>query len=242
MAKGRLLNRVIILSRKINAISEGAENLYYRLLVISDDYGRFHADPEIIKGQIYTLRKIKISTIKQRLQELDDIKLIKIYNSNGEKYLEIVNFEKNQYFRKDIKRKSDFPSFQQRSRNEKLQVVTDCNVEPARQYINRNNNSNKNKNKDIRHKVINYLNEKAGKSFGLDSKDAIKYINGRVEKNKATFEKFKHVIDIKAGQWLDDDEYNKYLRPSTLFRESNFENYLNEKKTQQKKKSIFSRE
>jgi len=76
----------------------------------------------------------------------------------------------------------------------------------------------------------------------LDSKDAIKYINGRVEKNKATFEKFKHVIDIKAGQWLDDDEYNKYLRPSTLFRESNFENYLNEKKTQQKKKSIFSRE
>jgi len=45
MAKGRLLNRVIILSRKINAISEGAENLYYRLLVISDDYGRFHADP-----------------------------------------------------------------------------------------------------------------------------------------------------------------------------------------------------
>ena len=28
---------------------------------------------------------------------------------------------------------------------------------------------------------------------------------------------------------MNDDEYNKYLRPSTLFRESNFENYLNEK-------------
>jgi len=46
--------------------------------------------------------------------------------------------------------------------------------------IKNNIKNNINKNKNLRHKVIKYLNEKAGKSFGLDSKDAIQYINGRV--------------------------------------------------------------
>ena len=83
MASGRLLNKKIILSRKINSISDGAENLYYRLLVMSDDFGRYHADPQIIKGTVYTLKKISSVVIKNRLQELSSIRLIKIYKKIG---------------------------------------------------------------------------------------------------------------------------------------------------------------
>ena len=110
MARGRMIDKVIILSRKINAISEGAENLYYRIYVNTDDFGLFHADPEILKGQIYTLRKdITIEIIQNRLDELIEIELIKIYKDNDETYLEITDFEKHQTFRKDYVRKYDYP-------------------------------------------------------------------------------------------------------------------------------------
>lgn len=39
---------------------------------------------------------------------------------------------------------------------------------------------------------------------------------------------FKAVHRIKAGQWLDNPDMRKYLRPSTLYCASKFEGYLNE--------------
>lgn len=109
MARGRMIDKVIILSKKINAVSEGAENLYCRIYVNTDDFGLFHADPKILKGQIYTLRSISVATIGKRLEELIQIGLVKIYENDGEKYLEIVGFDKHQTFRKDYVRKYEYP-------------------------------------------------------------------------------------------------------------------------------------
>lgn len=109
MARGRMIDKVIILSTKINAISEGAENLYYRIYVNTDDFGLFHADPTILKGQVYTLRNISVPTVRKRLTELIEIGLVKIYEIDGEKYLKIVGFEKHQTFRKDYVRKYKYP-------------------------------------------------------------------------------------------------------------------------------------
>ncbi len=110
MARGRMIDKVIILSKKLNAVSEGAENLYYRIYVNTDDFGIFHADPKILKGQIYTLRRISVTAIEKRLNELIDIILVKIFINNGEEYLEIVDFKKHQTFRKDYKRKHEYPT------------------------------------------------------------------------------------------------------------------------------------
>lgn len=110
MAQARMLNKAIILSKKINAVSEGAENLYYRLLVNADDFGRFRAEPEIIRGQIYTLRKISVGQIAGRLQQLTEIGLIRLYKVEGETYLEITKFEEHQKFRSDIPKKSEYPA------------------------------------------------------------------------------------------------------------------------------------
>ena len=43
-----------------------------------------------------------------------------------------------------------------------------------------------------------------------------------------TVEDCKLVIDEQARCWLANLEMEKYLRPMTLFRPSNFESYLNE--------------
>lgn len=113
--KSRLVEETIITSRKINKISEGAENLWHRLNSKVDDFGHYLADPNVIKGQIYPLRKIMVSSIKKRLQELIDagepgkVGLIRLYEVNGETYLELVDFEIHQKWRKDIKRKAEYP-------------------------------------------------------------------------------------------------------------------------------------
>jgi len=39
---------------------------------------------------------------------------------------------------------------------------------------------------------------------------------------------FKKVIDLKVKDLLNDAHWHKYLRPSTLFNATNFENYLEE--------------
>lgn len=116
-----MIDKVIILSKKINAISEGAELLYYRIYVNADDFGRYHADPIIIKGQIYTLRKLSLKQIENRIQELSKIGLIKLYKNNSELYLEIVAFEKHQTFKSDRPKKAEYPkpiSFLENSGNQ----------------------------------------------------------------------------------------------------------------------------
>lgn len=75
--------------------------------------------------------------------------------------------------------------------------------------------------------VINYLNHKAQKEFRTDNKATVRLINGRISEGY-TLEDFKRVIDIKVQQWLTNPNMKQYLRPSTLFSPTNFENYLNE--------------
>jgi len=75
--------------------------------------------------------------------------------------------------------------------------------------------------------VISYLNEKTGKKFNPKSKETSSMILARA-KEGATLDEFKKVIDVKAAKWRGDPKMDDYLRPSTLFRPTNFENYLNE--------------
>ena len=75
--------------------------------------------------------------------------------------------------------------------------------------------------------VINYLNQKTKKEFRADNKATKRLINGRIAEGYKLAD-FKKVIDIKVRQWMTRPEMKQYLRPSTLFSPTNFENYLNE--------------
>lgn len=77
-------------------------------------------------------------------------------------------------------------------------------------------------------KTIEYLNEQTGKKFQYTSQSSQKFIRGRLSQGY-TLEDFKHVVDVKCSQWLDDDENEMYLRPETLFNEKKFQTYVNQK-------------
>lgn len=91
---------------------------------------------------------------------------------------------------------------------------------------NKNNNVELSLNIDI----INYLNQKANKNFKPNSSANKKLINARLH-DGYTVDQFKKVIDLKVKQWSNNPDMQKYLRPSTLFNATNFENYCNEMPT-----------
>lgn len=73
--------------------------------------------------------------------------------------------------------------------------------------------------------IIDYLNEKANKSFKHTATANKKLIKARWNEGYR-LDDFKHVIDTKAAEWLNT-EMQKYLQPSTLFG-NKFDKYLNE--------------
>lgn len=118
MSTRRMLSRNITVSKKVAKVSGSGGTsdpwgklLFTWLIPFTDDYGRFHADPHLLKGFIFPLEDtITPKHIEKMLAELDKRKLIVLYDDDGSSYLEIRNFEKFQTFRSDRKRQADFPA------------------------------------------------------------------------------------------------------------------------------------
>ena len=73
--------------------------------------------------------------------------------------------------------------------------------------------------------IIDYLNQKAGTKYKSSSKATKNMIKARFDEGNSLAD-FKKVIDNQAFAW-QDTSYWRYMRPSTLFRASKFEGYLN---------------
>lgn len=102
MAGRRMLHGNICESRKLSAVSLGAEALYYRLLTQTDDGGNFFFDGHIIWGRCFPLRKDVDSTMVEGWRdELVSIGLLSDYTYRDEKYLHFNRFSDFQYLRSD---------------------------------------------------------------------------------------------------------------------------------------------
>jgi len=94
----RIIRDGIIDSRAVNALSEPAEILYRRLMSIVDDYGRFEADPELIRARCFPrqLERWTIQRITDVLPELTvihgELRLVTVYSISDKNYLQINNF------------------------------------------------------------------------------------------------------------------------------------------------------
>lgn len=94
----RILRDGIIDSKAVNALSESAEILYRRLMSIVDDYGRFEADPELIRARCFPrqLDRWSVERVESELQacSVDNghSPLVTVYFCGEQKYLEISNF------------------------------------------------------------------------------------------------------------------------------------------------------
>ena len=109
--------------------------------------------------------------------------------------------------------------------NESIEDFTDS-YEEEREKVSQKEKEN---HSEMVKEIVEYLNLKTGKNFRPNNKETIKHIKARINDN-FTLDDMKKVIDTQCSKWLNNPNYEMYLRPQTLFG-TKFESYLNSSTT-----------
>jgi uncharacterized phage protein (TIGR02220 family) len=73
--------------------------------------------------------------------------------------------------------------------------------------------------------IIGYLNQKSGKHF-RDTAATRKLISARLNDGHFTEASVRQAIDNVVSSWSGDPKMDKYVRPTTIFKQSKFEDYV----------------
>lgn len=97
--------------QRINKLSLPAEAWFWRILVMVDDFGNGHADPDICHAKTAGKRTSKVSPkhVSGWLREMQQAGLITFYEHKGDPYLHVVGFEESQPGGRNGKRIKRFP-------------------------------------------------------------------------------------------------------------------------------------
>lgn len=113
MARGRMINKVISLDEKVNALSDDTARLLFTWMIPHlDCEGRMHGDATTVKSIVFPRRNISAKKTEKYLKELEEFELIFRYSVNGNQYIWIKNFERHQRgLRKEKEAPSQIPPF-----------------------------------------------------------------------------------------------------------------------------------
>jgi len=93
----RVIKDSITCSKEIDSLTWFEEVLFYRLIVKVDDFGRFYADPQIIKSELFPRKEdLTKKAVEDALKKIEKVGLIRTYNWDGSSYLEIVKWSQHQ--------------------------------------------------------------------------------------------------------------------------------------------------
>ena len=104
----RILKESICRSDEIDSLTWFEEVLFYRLIVICDDFGRYDGRAKIIKGSCFPLKDITEKDIDKALEKLSAVGLVRVYEAQGRPYLQLVTWAEHQRIRNQ---KSKYPEF-----------------------------------------------------------------------------------------------------------------------------------
>lgn len=122
----RVIKDSIRTSKSVNALSDFQFRVWLYLITYVDDYGRGSADPELLKGLVFTRRKgVTEVQIQKAIADLANAGMINLYEVDGEPFLYFPNWHEHQRIR-DCKPK--FPAPQE---NDSLrQPAASCGESP----------------------------------------------------------------------------------------------------------------
>ncbi|HEP1824822.1 TPA: phage replisome organizer N-terminal domain-containing protein [Streptococcus suis] len=199
----------------------GKQN-YSGVLMMND---RVHYTDEMLS----TLFRRPLNTVRAALQTFEQFGMIEIINNaitipNWEKHQSVESMEKAR--KQARKRVAKYREKQKQLANSNVT----CNV-----TVTHGNALDIDIDKEIDKEdiynicpikeIIEYLNSATGKSYRYQSNSNKKIILARWNEGYK-LDDFKKVIDNMVANWTGT-EWDRYLQPSTLFRESNFDKYLN---------------
>lgn len=91
----RILREGILESQRVNALTEGEEVFYRRLMSIVDDYGRYEAHPALLRARLYPLKLDDKSqeAVAALLNAVSAQRLAFVYQVAGKIYLQLLDFK-----------------------------------------------------------------------------------------------------------------------------------------------------
>ena len=104
----RILKESICRSEEIDSLSWFEEVLFYRLIVVCDDFGRYDGRVKIIKGSCFPLKDVTEKDIDKALDKLSAVGLVRVYKAQGRPYLQLVTWAEHQRIRNQ---KSKYPEY-----------------------------------------------------------------------------------------------------------------------------------
>lgn len=110
MAQRRMIARKITQNKKLAQLkSPWAKLMYTWMIPHTDDYGRLPGDAELLKALIFPREHKSLRKIEELRDDLEGIGLIKIYEVDGSKYIQLLGFDNYQTFKSDRPRQKECP-------------------------------------------------------------------------------------------------------------------------------------
>lgn len=104
----RIIRESICTSDTLNELTDFEERFWHRLIVNCDDFGRYDARPEILKGRLFPLMSGRTNKdMADALHKLASVGLVELYEVGGKPFLHVATWEKYQRIRA---KKSKFPA------------------------------------------------------------------------------------------------------------------------------------
>jgi len=85
----RTLKESICTSKRFNRLSIQGQMLYLRLIVNCDDYGRWYAEPEVVRSHCYPYGNMNQDVVTAALNELEAAGMVVTYTHDDTTYLEV---------------------------------------------------------------------------------------------------------------------------------------------------------
>lgn len=104
----RIIRESICTSETLNLLSDFEERFWHRLIVNCDDFGRFYANPSILRGKLFPLSDGKTKKdMLDALNKLASVGLVELYTVDGKPFLHVAKWSKYQRTRAKV---SKFPA------------------------------------------------------------------------------------------------------------------------------------
>lgn len=223
MARIRTIKPEFPQSESMGRVSRDARLCFIQLWTLADDEGRLRGNSRMLASLLFPYDDDAKDLIDDWLGELEQEGCIVRYKIGGDSYIQIANWLIHQKI--DKPSKSKIPPFDESSRilsnpRELSSEDQGSRIKDQGEDLSLSGKPDAAEAKEI----LDHLNTATGSSY-RHVESNLKLVRDRL-KSGATLEQCKAVIDAKVGQWGNDPKMAEYLRPTTLFRASNFEQYL----------------
>lgn len=90
----RVIRDSILTSASVDGMTAEEERLFFRLLLIVDDFGRFDARPAVIRGRAFALKTdVSDDSILRWLARLAELEVVLVYEVRGKRFVCFPNWE-----------------------------------------------------------------------------------------------------------------------------------------------------